>query len=95
MDLVDKRITPSDSSSMGYALALGDGRLAFQMSDSVNNPFLNVGPVGPDLRDGAWHHVAVAVQRAATNGGVLCGWPGRVTSDPTSEQGDLTTTHRC
>src|SRR6185503_2524995 len=46
MDLVDKRVTPNDSSSIGYALSLSNGKLACQMSDSISNPFLIAGPAG-------------------------------------------------
>src|SRR6185295_10055236 len=50
------------------------------------------GPVGPDLRDGAWHHVAVTFQRTNTSGGKMYVDGQQVSSfDPTSQQGDLTT----
>ena len=52
MDLVDKRRAPNDFASSGYALALGDGKLLFQISDSLDNSFLNLPASGPDLRDG-------------------------------------------
>ncbi len=93
MDIVDKRITVSDSSTKGYELCLLNGGLGFQMSDSTSGSPLNVGPSGPDLRDGAWHHVAVAVQRASTTGGNLY-VDGQLvaTFDPTTKSGDLTTT---
>jgi hypothetical protein len=93
MGLIDKRIVPNVSQSMGYVLAVGNGQLAFQMSDSLNKPFLQTAPVGPDLRDGVWHHVAVTVIRGASDGGKLYVDGQAVgTFDPTSQQGDMTTT---
>jgi subtilisin-like proprotein convertase family protein len=94
MDIVDKRITPNNSttSSQGYELYLGNGRLAFEISDNVSVPYLIVGLIGNDLRDGLWHHVGVTVQRTSATGGHLY-VDGRniLTFDPTSKQGDLTT----
>ncbi|MDE3149393.1 MAG: hypothetical protein KGL37_07980, partial [Acidobacteriota bacterium] len=92
MDIVDKRVAPDIVRSHGYTLGLRNGRLSFQISDSLNSQMLNWEQNGPDLRDGAWHHVAVSVQRAMTNG-VQLFVDGQVvaTFDPTSAQGDLTT----
>lgn len=95
MDIVDKRITPyygDDSAAQGYELCLGNGQLAFQMSDSLGSYPL-VTSAGPDLRDNAWHHVAVTVQRNSTTGGTLYVDGQAVgTFDPTSKPGDLSTT---
>src|SRR6266478_10135357 len=67
------------------------GKLALEISDSLAKPYLIVGGVGPDLRDGAWHHVALTLQRTNTAGGrfYVDGQP-IFTFDPTSQQGDLT-----
>src|SRR5205085_2479558 len=71
MSLVDKRVAPNDVSSVGYELYLGSGKLAIQISDSLNKPYLLAGLAGPDMRNGLWHHVAASIQRTATNGGKL------------------------
>jgi subtilisin-like proprotein convertase family protein len=95
MDIVDKRITPGNSTtrSLGYELYLGNGRLAFEISDNVNVAYLIVGLIGNDLRDGLWHHVGVTVQRTSSTGGHLyVDGQSILTFDPSSKQGDLTTT---
>ncbi len=93
MDIVDKRIAPTSTTAIGYEVYLGYGKLGFEISDTLATSWLIAGPTGPDLRDGAWHHVAVTVQRLSTTGGQLYvdGKP-IYTFDPTSKQGDLTTT---
>lgn len=62
-------------STGGYSLSLFEGRLAFMMARPVPVPVASASTTfissGPDLRDGMFHHLAVSVQRAATNGGVL------------------------
>ena len=90
MDIVDKRLTPDLSHALGYALDLTDGRLSFQMCDSLSGTFLSGGPTGPDLRDGAWHHVAATIRRGETDGGKLYidGVP-TLTFDPTGYAGSL------
>jgi hypothetical protein len=90
---VDKRLTtPNDLGAIGYELNLVAGKVQIQISDSLTKPYLIVGQVGPDLRDGAWHHVAVTFQRTNTSGGKFF-VDGQLihTFDPTSQQGDLTT----
>ena len=48
---------------------------------------------GPNLLDGQWHHIAVTVVRNSTNGGSFyVDGVSVLQFDPTSEQGDLTTT---
>jgi len=55
----------------GYSLSLYNGLLAFGMGvANVSTNALYISS-GPDLRDGMFHHVAVTLNRAATNGGVL------------------------
>ena len=93
MDIVDKRVTNPDLvHALGYVLSLADGRLAFQMCDSLSRTPLNVGPTGPDLRDGAWHHIAATIRRGAADGGTLYidGVPA-LTFDPTGYAGSLAT----
>jgi RNA polymerase sigma factor (sigma-70 family) len=92
MDIVDKRAAPDLLRSHGYELDVRNGKLSFQMADSLKANYLSWEQNGPDLRDGAWHHVAVTVERASTTGAKLY-VDGRViaTFDPTPAQGDLTT----
>lgn len=92
MDIVDKREAPDLLRAHGYELGVREGKLSFQMADSLKSNYLDWDRVGPDLRDGAWHHVAVTVERASTAGAKLY-LDGRVigTFDPTPAQGDLTT----
>lgn len=92
MDIVDKREAPDLYRSHGYELAVRNGKLSFQMADSLKADYLSWDENGPDLRDGEWHHVAVTVERAST-AGVTLYVDGRVvaTFDPTPARGDLTT----
>lgn len=92
MDIVDKREVHDLFRSHGYELDVRDGKLSFQMADSLKASYLSWDRVGLDLRDGKWHHVAVTVERASTTGAKLY-VDGRVigTFDPTPAQGDLTT----
>jgi len=92
MDIVDKRETPDDSHAKGYEFCLSGGQLTFQMSDSVSTSPLGAGG-GPDLRNGAWHHVAVTVQRGSSTGGHLyVDGTSVATFNPTSKSGSLGTT---
>lgn len=94
MTVVGKRYAPSFYTAWGYEMYLGNGRLCFQMIDSLNRGgnFYNLA-AEPDLRDGGFHHVAVTVQRNSTTGlhfyvdGQLI-----ATFDPTAVQGDLSST---
>jgi hypothetical protein len=77
--ILDKRDTPL----RGYSLFVFNGRLGFQMSDrpgtdvcSTNNATSActnwVAPVGSkSVTDGQWHHVAAAVDRDNSSGGLL------------------------
>lgn len=92
--IVDKRFTPDSAAAVGYAFALIDGKLACQLADAplASLDFSTFLSPGPDLRDGQFHHVAMAVERTATNGGKLY-VDGQVvlTFDPTVQPGDLST----
>ena len=94
MVIVEKRIAPDTVTQLGYQLALGNGVLNLQMAD-VLAPYSwhNFTTLGPDLRDGKFHHVAVSVQRNSTNGGQIF-IDGNVvlTFDPTICPGDLSNT---
>lgn len=94
MSIVDKRQASDQSMqrSHGYALGLRNGKLGFLMSDSREAPHMNWEQNGPDLRDGAWHHVAVTVERASIGGVKLYVDGQRVaTFDPRPARGDLST----
>jgi hypothetical protein len=92
MSILSKRVAPNLINAQGYELALYYGKLGGQLADErqQHNNFIST---GPDLLDGAYHHVAMSVQRAATNGGKLFVDGQEVlTFDPTIQLGDLTTT---
>ncbi|MGN6641367.1 MAG: LamG-like jellyroll fold domain-containing protein [Verrucomicrobiota bacterium] len=72
MSIVDKRYAPNLSQCLGYELNLGAGRIHCRLSDSISGNGLEFGPAGPDLRDGAFHHVALVVMRNSSAGGKLC-----------------------
>ena len=88
MSIVDKRYEHNlASESVGYEMNLESGRLHCRLLRT------GFGPVGPDLRDGRFHHVAVAVDRDSPTGlklyvdGQLQG-----TYNPTALIGDLSNT---
>jgi hypothetical protein len=92
MSILSKRVAPNLINAQGYELALHYGKLGGQLADArqQHNNFISA---GPDLLDGAYHHVAMSVHRAATNGGKLFVDGQEVlTFDPTIQPGDLTTT---
>ncbi len=92
MTIVDKRYAPDTSVCQGYEFVLQGGRILFHLSDSISNNGTTFGPAGPDLRDSAFHHVAVTVERSSHSGGLMY-VDGQVVMqfDPTSEPGDLST----
>lgn len=70
MPLLEKRDSFT-SGWRGYSLSLHSGRLAFALgATGINTNAFHISS-GPDLRDGMFHHVAVTLNRTATNGGVL------------------------
>jgi hypothetical protein len=90
MTILDKRIAPDTITQQGYQISLTSGVFQFQMADTLAAYSWHNFGGGPDLRDGQFHHVAVSVIRAATNGGVLY-VDGQVvlTFDPTVCPGNL------
>jgi hypothetical protein len=95
MVIVQKRApNPYYAAGPGYALTLNEGRLTFWLASSglITNPA--VISSGPDLRDSMFHHVAVTVQRGATNGGRLY-VDGQLVQafNPTSQRGSLANTY--
>jgi len=94
LPIVDKRSNPLASTAVGYFLFLYDGKPAFQLGDSTHG-FYNYISTGPDLRDGAWHHVAVTVDRDLSAGGNLyVDGVGVLPFDPTNRQGSLVNVER-
>ncbi len=91
MTVVGKRYAPDFYTAWGYEMYLGNGRLCFQLIDSLNHggDFYNL-DAEPDLRDGKFHHVAVTVQRNSTTG-LRFYADGKLiaTFDPTAVTGDL------
>jgi len=92
--MIEKR-TVVGQSGAGYSLSLHTGRLAFWMGTTPLNPEATTNASmfvssGPNLRDGLWHHVAVAIDRTATNGGRLfVDGQNVLTFDPTPFRGSL------
>ncbi|MHB8519340.1 MAG: LamG-like jellyroll fold domain-containing protein [Limisphaerales bacterium] len=96
--IVDKRNAPEMvggvqyGGAVGYALFLQNGRLSAELGQAPLAVWghINYFSSQPDLRDGKFHHVAVSIRRAASDGGKLY-VDGQVvlTFDPTSERGDL------
>lgn len=94
MTLFEKR-TEGTTAWVGYSLFLSQGRLAFALGNSPQNVTNVSGFVssGSDLRDAMFHHVAVTLDRDATNGGKLY-VDGQVvlTFDPSKRNGSLSNT---
>ncbi|HWQ92944.1 MAG TPA: LamG-like jellyroll fold domain-containing protein, partial [Clostridia bacterium] len=87
-----KRLSTGQSSLPGYALSLCHGQLTFWLKAfpaAVTAPAIQVSG-GPDLRDSMFHHVAVSLDRDATDGGKLYVDAQLVlTFDPTPHSGSL------
>ena len=94
MTVVGKRYAPDFYHAYGYEMYLGNGRLCFQMIDTLNegSNFYNLA-AEQDLRDGKFHHVAVTVQRNSATG-IRFYVDGQLiaTFDPTAVRGDLSNT---
>lgn len=96
--VLDQRVTtPYDDGAVGYALYLVYGRVGCQLADGplASYQYHAYGPAGPDLRtNGAFHHVAMTVDRDSTNGLVLyVDGTAVLTNDPTVEPGSLSSTN--
>ncbi|MEY2428462.1 MAG: hypothetical protein QOJ40_1347 [Verrucomicrobiota bacterium] len=83
---------------LGYALSLNNGRIACWLGSAVTNPFITnsstyISP-GPNLRDAMFHHIALSLNRGATNGGNLY-VDGQVvlTFNPIARRGSLSNTN--
>ena len=88
--IADKSV-PVGSNMTGYRLLIYQGYLYFQMGDGSLPLSQWVSTV--QLADGAWHFVAVTVDRKLTDGGKLYidGLPA-LTFDPTSKPGSISNT---
>lgn len=64
--LLEKRVL-SGGGALGYSLFLDCGRPGLQLAPGGTG-FRNYIATSPDLRDGAFHHLAVVVDRASTTG---------------------------
>lgn len=85
--LVDKR----NSSSVGYAFYLNNGKPGLTMGDGTN--FVTVDTT-TNVADGLWHHLAVTVDRDQA-AGIVFYVDGAVvlTGNPTTATGSITTTN--
>jgi hypothetical protein len=91
ISIIDKRLINSTNSGQGYEFGLYQNRLNLRLSDdpSTDGDSWNDGPI---LTDGQWHHIAVTVIRNSTTGGnFYVDGVSVLQFDPTSRQGDLTT----
>jgi len=88
LSIFDKRVVPDISHCLGYEFNLVDGKISMRISSSLSGLGVSSGGVGPDLRDGQFHHIAAAVQRNSATGGRLY-VDGQLvgTFDPTSQAG--------
>jgi hypothetical protein len=90
-EIASKRYAPNDWSAVGYEFALVYGQVCCQLAQvPLGSGMSSFGPVGPDLRDGSYHHVAMTVSRNSASGGKLyVDGTCFLTFDPTSQAGDL------
>jgi hypothetical protein len=94
MTVISKRYSPNAYTALGYEMYLGEGRLCFQMIDSLKHGsnYYNL-DAESDLRDGKFHYVVVTVQRNSPTG-LQFYVDGQMiaTFDPTAISGDLSNT---
>ena len=64
LTIVDKR--PLDNLNLGYHFYLDNGVPSLAIYDGIGSIY----SAGGNLRDGAWHHVAVSIDRANPAGGI-------------------------
>lgn len=92
VSIVNKIVTPDIYNGAGWSLHLEYGHLGFQMLQEPIHVEHHWTTMGPDLQDGQFHHVAVAVDRTTTTGGKLFVDGSLImTFDPTQDPGDLST----
>ncbi|MBK7047836.1 MAG: LamG domain-containing protein [bacterium] len=88
--ILDKRQLLAPGDARVLVLFLQDGRIALQLNDGSGST--NFIGCGADVRDGAFHFVAVAVDRSSPTGGFIRVDGQEVVSfDPTVRPGDLST----
>lgn len=91
MSILSKRVAPNLVNAQGFELALHDGKLGGQLADE-RQQINNFTSPGPNLIDGAYHHVAMTVARGSTNGGrFYVDGQEVMVFDPTVQPGDLST----
>jgi hypothetical protein len=75
----------------GYSFFLSEGRLGVQLADGLGSQFSNFLSTVKIPADGAWHLVAVTVNRGNPKGGLfyLDGDPAGAPFDPTGRKGTL------
>jgi hypothetical protein len=90
--ILDKRISPNFVTATGYSLHLEYGHLGCQIG-AAGTGYVTHNTTSPNLRDGLWHHIALTLVRNSSAGGKLY-VDGKVVAvfNPTSQQGDLSTT---
>jgi uncharacterized repeat protein (TIGR01451 family) len=93
--IMDKRLVPKTAPqniATGYALIIYDGSLGCELGTQPERPdnYANFISTGPNLLDGAFHHVAVTVDRDSSTGGRLYVDGAQImVFDPRSQSGDL------
>jgi hypothetical protein len=92
MSIIDKRYAPNSVQCRGYEICLYNGQVNLRISDDPSGNGANW-TAGPNLLDGQLHYIAATIARDSTNGGNLYVDGINVLQfDPTSVEGDLTTT---
>ncbi|MGE0481371.1 MAG: LamG domain-containing protein [Phycisphaerae bacterium] len=99
--IVDKR-TMDGTGTAGYSFYTSNGLLGFQLADGTGSNVCSTAATASCtnyistafVADGAWHHVAVTVDRSSTTGGVFYvdGFPLAATFDPTFRPGSVNNT---
>jgi len=83
---------PPPTTVVGYSMLLQDGRLACQLTAPpfISDNIPTFVSLSPDLRDGMFHHVALTVNRGASDGGRLyLDGQNVLTFDPRAVRGSL------
>lgn len=88
MSIAGKRYAPDSSSAIGYELFLADGVPGFQIANTSGTPVSFIAT--NDLRGSGYHHLAVTMDRDATDGGhIYVDGVSVWTFQPTSLSGSL------
>ena len=99
MTILDKRVVICPgcvgpfTATLGYHFFLQNGQMGLQLADG--DPTNYFSPALPSIYDGAWHHIAVTIQRTSHQGinwyydGQCVDTPTCTTSNPTGRLGSL------